>query len=109
MGNIFLLDCTLRDGGYVNDWLFGKSTIAGFCGKIARTRIEMFEVGFIKGDSYDENRSVFPDTDSFKSVIQPKASASFLYSGNDKSPDSSPMPTLVCSLKRLFCVILMEW
>ena len=24
---IKLLDCTLRDGGYVNDWKFGKSAI----------------------------------------------------------------------------------
>lgn len=89
MGNIFLLDCTLRDGGYVNDWLFGKSTITGFCGKIARTRIEMFEVGFIKGDSYDENRSVFPDTDSFKSVIQPKASGLMYFGMVDMS---APVP-----------------
>ena len=27
MGNIYLLDCTLRDGGYVNDWRFGEDTI----------------------------------------------------------------------------------
>ena len=27
MGNRFLLDCTLRDGGYVNDWEFGHDKI----------------------------------------------------------------------------------
>ena len=25
--NIKLLDCTLRDGGYLNDWEFSKSNI----------------------------------------------------------------------------------
>ena len=24
MDNIKVLDCTLRDGGYINDWNFGK-------------------------------------------------------------------------------------
>ena len=27
MTNIKLLDCTLRDGGYINDWNFGSHTI----------------------------------------------------------------------------------
>lgn len=72
MGKVYLLDCTLRDGGYVNDWRFGKDTIKGFGRKIAKTGIEMFEVGFLKGDSFDEDRAVFPDFESLKSMIQPK-------------------------------------
>ena len=27
MGKKFLLDCTLRDGGYVNDWEFGRDNL----------------------------------------------------------------------------------
>ena len=27
MGEIKLLDCTLRDGGYVNDWKFGHNNM----------------------------------------------------------------------------------
>lgn len=72
MGRVYLLDCTLRDGGYVNDWRFGKETIKGFGRKIAKTGIEMFEVGFLKGDSFDEDRAVFPDFESLKTMIQPK-------------------------------------
>ena len=33
----------------------------------------MFEVGFIKGDSYDPDRSVFPDVATISDMIQPKA------------------------------------
>ena len=73
MSRVFLLDCTLRDGGYVNNWAFGEETIKGFCRKIAQTGIEILEVGFIKGDVYDANKSVFPDVQSIASVIQPKA------------------------------------
>lgn len=73
MRKTYLLDCTLRDGGYVNDWQFGEETIRGFAKKIAQTGIEMFEVGFIKGDQFDVNRTVFPDIESIGKMIQPKS------------------------------------
>lgn len=73
MGKVSLLDCTLRDGGYINDWRFGEETIKGFGRKIAQTGIEMFEVGFMKGDDYDKERSVFPNIESITPMIQPKA------------------------------------
>ena len=72
MGKISLLDCTLRDGGYVNDWQFGRDTIRGFGNKIARTGVEFYEVGFIKGDKYNPDRAVFPDIKSFEEMITPK-------------------------------------
>lgn len=73
MGKISLLDCTLRDGGYVNDWQFGEDTIRGFGRKIAQTGIEMFEVGFLKGNHFDKNRAVFPDLKAVSAVISPKS------------------------------------
>lgn len=72
MGKVLLLDCTLRDGGYINDWRFGEKAIREIGRKIAQTGIEIFEVGFIKGDNYDPDRSVFPDVKSISSAICPK-------------------------------------
>lgn len=72
MGKVYLLDCTLRDGGYINDWNFGEEAIKGIGRKIAQTGIEIFEVGFIKGTDYNPDRSVFPDVESISRVIQPK-------------------------------------
>lgn len=72
MGKVFLLDCTLRDGGYINDWAFGEETIKGFCRKIAQTGIELLEVGFLKGDEYNPDKSMFPDIESVSNVITPK-------------------------------------
>lgn len=74
MGKISLLDCTLRDGGYINDWNFGEQKIKGICKRIAQTGIEFIEVGFIKGDKFDPNRSVFPDVESISKLIAPKSS-----------------------------------
>ena len=80
MRKISLLDCTLRDGGYVNDWNFGEETIKGFGRKIAQTGIEAYEVGFIKGDKFNPNRSVFPNIETIIEMIQPKSSG-MLYIG----------------------------
>ena len=41
MKKTYLLDCTLRDGGYINDWRFGEETIKGVIRLIADTGIEM--------------------------------------------------------------------
>lgn len=94
MGKISLLDCTLRDGGYVNDWQFGEETIKGFSKKIVQTGIEMFEVGFLKGDKYDSNRSVFPDIQSFVPMITPK-SPDMLYVGMLDMSAPVPMDRLI--------------
>ncbi len=69
MGNVYLLDCTLRDGGYINDWEFGYSGITQIIKKLEQTGIEMIEVGFLKGDTYDENKTLFPSIDSIKHVL----------------------------------------
>ena len=36
MGKIQVMDCTLRDGGYLNDWKFGKETIYGVTREVPR-------------------------------------------------------------------------
>lgn len=69
MGKINLLDCTLRDGGYVNDWAFGEEAIKGFIDKIASTNIEIVEMGFMRGDVYNKDKSLYPDLDAVKNVI----------------------------------------
>ena len=73
MGNIAILDCTLRDGGYVNDFVFGEKVIRGFLSKIVKTGIEYCEVGFIKkGAKDDPDVNVYPGTEAINRIIQPK-------------------------------------
>lgn len=69
MKKINLLDCTLRDGGYINDWRFTNEGIINIIRKLSMTGIEMIEVGFLKGDDYDPDRTLFPSTDDFKGVL----------------------------------------
>jgi len=73
MGKTYILDCTLRDGGYINDWNFGEKCIRGFLKKIASTGIEMCEIGFIKSNvDFNINRTMYPDVPSMADIIQPK-------------------------------------
>ncbi|MBR1391651.1 MAG: aldolase catalytic domain-containing protein [Lachnospiraceae bacterium] len=63
--NIKLLDCTLRDGGYVNDWEFGRSCIQYIIQRLLMSKIDIIEVGFINENRpFDINRTIFPDTHS---------------------------------------------
>ncbi|MBD5468196.1 MAG: 3-hydroxy-3-methylglutaryl-CoA lyase [Lachnospiraceae bacterium] len=65
MPMIKLLDCTLRDGGYINDWEFGNSNLVNIFERLVSAGIDIVEVGFLdERRAYDENRSIFPDTDA---------------------------------------------
>jgi 4-hydroxy 2-oxovalerate aldolase len=73
-----LLDCTLRDGGFVNDWNFGFGSIKSIISRLDYAGVDIIEVGFIdERRTYDENRSIFPDTKSilpvFQTINKPKA------------------------------------
>ena len=63
MGSIELLDCTLRDGGYVNDWEFGHNNIVNLFERLVSSRVDYIELGFLDDRRpYDENRTIMPDT-----------------------------------------------
>lgn len=47
MKNIKLLDCTLRDGGFVNDWNFGHSSMLSIYRRLDNAGVDYIEVGFI--------------------------------------------------------------
>ena len=60
---ISLLDCTLRDGGYVNDWRFGYANMVSLFERLADAGADILEVGFLDDRRpFDLDRSIFPDT-----------------------------------------------
>ena len=69
MRDIKLLDCTLRDGGYVNDWEFGHHNICSLFERIVETNADIIEIGFIDDRRpFDINRSIIPDTKSIQAI-----------------------------------------
>lgn len=62
---IQLLDCTLRDGGYVNDWNFGKDTTAYLFERLVSSKVDIIEVGFLdERRAYDPNRTIMPNSEA---------------------------------------------
>ena len=59
MQDILLLDCTLRDGGYVNDWNFGHANLISIYERLAASGVDYTEVGFLDDRRpFDINRSI---------------------------------------------------
>lgn len=71
MKSIRILDCTLRDGGFVNDWNFGCGSIKSIVSRLDKAGIDMVEVGFIdERRPYDPDRSIWPDTQSVRPMLK---------------------------------------
>ena len=90
---INILDCTLRDGGYINDWNFGHRAIKKIIHKLEETGIEIIECGFLRDKPYNPNRSVFSSLDQI-SALMPYKKQDTLYVGmialGDISGDKIP-------------------
>lgn len=70
MNRIRLLDCTLRDGGYVNDWHFGLSTTLCVFERLVRAGIDIIEVGFLdERRPFDKERTIQPDTKCYDEIF----------------------------------------
>lgn len=72
MGCIKILDCTLRDGGYINDWKFGKEAIDGIISGLVDAKIDIIECGFIRYTDQNEDSSVFSSMDCLSKRLFPK-------------------------------------
>ena len=72
MNRISVLDCTLRDGGYVNDFNFSSQTIKTMISKLGKAHIDIIECGFIRDTEYDKDRSVFSRIEQITPLITPK-------------------------------------
>lgn len=65
MGKKFLLDCTLRDGGYLNDWKFGRDNISTIFERVVSAGVDVIEIGFLdERREFDPERTIMPDTKS---------------------------------------------
>ncbi|MGH4123621.1 MAG: aldolase catalytic domain-containing protein [Clostridium sp.] len=72
MGKIMILDCTLRDGGYINNWQFGKDEISDIQKKLVSTGVDIVEIGFLKNEIYNSDRTVFSTEKQIEAIITPK-------------------------------------
>lgn len=70
MNKIHVLDCTLRDGGYCNNWEFGFENIQRITDALVSAGIDVVECGFLSNKSvFDKNVSKFNTLEEIKEVI----------------------------------------
>lgn len=68
-----VLDCTLRDGGYVNDWSFGQANIKRVTERLTEANIDIIECGFLsQKKKYDPDKSIFDTISRLSKVIPSK-------------------------------------
>ncbi len=54
-----ILDCTLRDGGYVNNWNWGFSKARAIIKSLVKAHVDFVEVGFLRNcDKYNHDITV---------------------------------------------------
>lgn len=64
-----ILDCTLRDGGYINDFRFGKRGIINILEQLTAAGIDIIETGFLEDGEYDEETSIFNRVEQIAAVL----------------------------------------
>lgn len=59
MSSITMLDCTLRDGAYITDSVFGEASIRGIINKMEEAGIEIIECGWLKNSDHKSGSTYF--------------------------------------------------
>ena len=74
VNKIKILDCTLRDGGYVNDWQFGDQNAKEITQLISISGVDYVEVGFIKLCDYIKDKIQFDSMEQVANLFKPSSS-----------------------------------
>lgn len=69
MGSIRLLDCTLRDGGHINQGRFGKMVIKAIIKELVNAKIDIIEAGFLWAAETDEDTARFESIEKLKRYL----------------------------------------
>jgi 4-hydroxy 2-oxovalerate aldolase len=68
--SISVLDCTLRDGGYCNNWTFGRDNISKIIDGLVEANIDIVECGYLTDKiNYNENISKYTKLEQLSDFI----------------------------------------
>lgn len=71
MNKIHILDCTLRDGGYVNDWKFGDDNSVNIVDLVSKSGVDYAELAFIRFCDYQKNKMEFSKMEQISDIFCP--------------------------------------
>ena len=64
-----ILDCTLRDGGYLIDKKFGNSNIKGIIAGLVKAKIDYIEIGFLQDTGFGDGKTIFKNSEDAKKFV----------------------------------------
>jgi len=67
--SVKLFDCTLRDGGYINNWEFSQRCISGIITGLTAAGIDMVECGFLQDNPHSPEQSLFNSIAEMKQAL----------------------------------------
>ena len=80
-----ILDCTLRDGGYYNNWLFSNKLIREYIRFVEKNKINFVEIGFRFFDEIrTKGNTAYSDLSFIKSLnFRDQTSIGIMINGSD--------------------------
>lgn len=69
MNKIEILDCTLRDGGYINDFAFTERGIKKIINQLTIAGIDIVECGFLEDGNTDKDCSLYTSVERIKDLL----------------------------------------
>jgi 4-hydroxy 2-oxovalerate aldolase len=70
MNKVRVLDCTLRDGGYCNQWMFGYDNIRKIVNGLLESRVDIVELGFLTNKVVsNSDRTKFSSMEDVSNII----------------------------------------
>lgn len=71
--DVKILDCTLRDGGYINDWNWGYDSAKDIIFSLVKAGVEVIEVGFLRDiDTYNPDITVCSSIENLNKLLPVK-------------------------------------
>lgn len=64
-----LLDCTLRDGGYITNWHFGEAVMKYVIEGLVEARIDYIECGYLNSKPYEEGSALFNNVEQIAEFL----------------------------------------
>ena len=91
MGNIMILDCTLRDGGYINENNFGEKNIKKLIKYLKSAKIDIIECGYLMDNiEYDKNKTEFLSMKQAEPFLAPDNSYTLMLLGEKYKIENLP-------------------
>lgn len=89
MDKFSLLDCTLRDGGYITKWDFEDCTIRGLIKGLIDANLDFIEVGYINPEVHGNNTTQFESIEKISEYLPLERKKSMIFAMADVQVCSS--------------------